>query len=288
MQRLIDDALFLLGEYHASRLSGFVNSEARFEQGLPPLETGEVGRLALELLSLPDDETLQIPALEDAGVERSLHALQSVLSHWRPPTASSRSRQVYPYLPACAGSATLLLEQVEFRVTGLIVRAVIWTGLPSGSGGEYDGDRVWTDEATNRGNWWWGFNRVTDDVGTRYIWSGSAIDRLAPVPVSDGAWTGIRLAQRYKQTWYPGPPAAAKWLYLTPDRDFAVPAPEGSSPDRTHAFGIGEVHYSVRIPRGIGLEAGEHVIASNQSWREPPAEARNTHRPRSGGADQRG
>lgn len=288
MQRLIDDALFLLGEYHASRLSGFVDSDARFEQGLPPLETGEEGQLALELLSLPHDETLLIPALEAAGVERSLHALQSVLSRWRPPTGSSRSHQVYPYLAACAGSGTLLLEQVVFRVTGLIVRAVIWTGIPSGSGGEYDEDRVWTGEATNRGNWWWGFYRVTDDVGTRYIWSGTTADRLAPLPVADGAWTGIRLAQRYKQTWYPGPPAAAKWLYLTPDRDFAVPAPEGSSPDRTPAFGIDEVQYSVRIPSGVGLEAGEHIVASNQSWHEPPAEARNRYRPRSGDVDQRG
>lgn len=144
---------------------------------------------------------------------------------------ATRGKNLYPFLEHRIDQVTWLLEEVRISSTELEVyttlRSVWPSDIPYSSFPQFPSPHCL---ALSQKSWWEGFAEITDDAGTRYRWCSSAVDLVWPLYVSVDKWSGIRISQRHRERWVPGPPPEARRLYLKPQPTLSVERPTKDLP----------------------------------------------------------
>ncbi|MGH2443579.1 MAG: hypothetical protein ACRDFX_10510 [Chloroflexota bacterium] len=259
-------ALGLLHAYQHRRCSAYISWGSRSEQGLSPLEGDESQMIARGLLGLHDDASIR-RALEEIGVERGLQVLQEVILRWKPVMQGWTVRRIFPFLQENVHNVTWLLNEIGVGITGLVLHTDIWTDWPVGIPPQTIPHVRHNVPLTPQVRWWSKFDSLTDDLGTRYLWSGSTVHMEGPLPISSGGREGMRVAQRYRESWYPGPPRSARELYLTPSRALLAQEPQSEVPPwPSREMMLSDLSYGVQVPERDGMKSWEYGFTANQTW----------------------
>lgn len=253
----LDEVAARVRGYRQGDLQAFLAPAARWEQDLHPFVLAADDEHAVRaVLTSGDDPTAVDRLARTRGPEQLRNLVRRVVTEWDPPARFQE--QLYPYVHRQHSDALWTLEEVAIGITAVEVRSSISARLTDDTpyhiffpADPNDPD----DERPARRETWWqeGPDRARiqlgDDVDTDYQQIRSEYGACGfPLRVLVAEHWEARVAERYRSTYLPGVPMAARKLTLTGAIELAIEQPDSErGPWPTRTLSLGDFNYTIDL-----------------------------------------